>query len=535
MHEKNDPSIYGAWEPIQYRFHHLPVHMALLHTGSVLAFGGSGNDPKHLANFHESELFEPDSIEHEITDDDHQHNHHHNSRVHPISNEGIQGDIFCAGHVFLPDGSLLVAGGTHKYDGSILGIAFPPFRGLEHTYVFDPLSLKWQRKGNMKHGRWYPTCIMLPDGQVLVMAGLQRQFPWVFLKKLEIYSSDSDWKDLDNADHWLPLYPRLHLLPNGDVFYAGSFNTHYTFPFSVRAFPSASLNTKSQKWNVFGNPNNVNREEGTTVILPLSPPNYSARVMLIGGGTPGGRDAIADVEMIDFSDTNPQYKRMSSMKHPRYYAYAVLLPDQTILVLGGKSGKKGHLHDPHFISVDHDGHHDNEIPHHPDAILEPELFDLKNKTWRPMADMKVDRLYHSNALLLPDGRIMTAGSNPHRTVNELRIEIFRPPYLYRGHRPRITGFKERINYGEVLEIKSPDADNITSVALIHPSVTTHCVNTEQRFVGLEFSHENSSILAASMPSNRNVAPPGYYMLFILNKDDVPSVAPFIRVGTNQEQ
>ena len=254
--------------------------------------------------------------------------------------------------------------------------------------------------------------------------------------------------------------------------------------------------------------------------------------MLIGGGTPGGRNAITDVEMIDFSDTKPQYKRMPSMEHPRYYAYAVLLPDQTILVLGGKSGKKGHLHDLRSIADDHNGHHDSEIPHHPDAILEPELFDPNNKTWHPMADMKVDRLYHSNALLLPDGRIMTAGSNPHRTVNELRIEIFRPPYLYRGDRPRITGFKERINYGEVLEIKSPDADNIKSVTLIRPSVTTHCVNTEQRLVGLEFSHEKSSVLAARMPSNRNVAPPGYYLLFILNEHDVPSVAPFIRVGTN---
>jgi hypothetical protein len=533
LHEKNDPSVYGAWEPIKYKFHHLPVHMALLHTGNVLAFGGSGNDPKHLSNFYEAELFEPDSIEHEVIDDD---NHHHESRVSTISNEGIEGDTFCAGHVFLPDGRLFITGGTYRYDGSFLGIAFPPFTGLEHTYVFDPTSLKWERKGNMKHGRWYPTCVMLSDGQVLVMAGLQRQFPWVFLKKLEIHSNDAGWKELHGADHWLPLYPRLHLLPSGDIFYAGSFNTHYTFPFSVRAFPSASLNTKSRKWKVFGNPNNVNREEGTTVMLPLNPPDYSARVMLIGGGTPGGKDAISDVEMIDFSDPSPHYKRMPSLKHPRYYAYAVLLPDQTILVLGGKSGKKGHLHDVHFNPDMHDDlkehHHDNEIPHHPDAILEPELFDPKNKTWGPMADMKVDRLYHSNALLLPDGRVMTAGSNPHRTVNELRIEIFRPPYLYRGDRPGITSFKKVINYGEVFEIKSPDADNITSVVLIRASVTTHCVNTEQRLVGLEFSHENPSILAARMPSNRNVAPPGYYLLFILNKDDVPSNAPFIRVGTS---
>lgn len=530
MHDKNEPSLYGAWEPIKHRFHHLPVHMALLHTGKVLAIGGSGNDPKHLRNIYQAELFEPDPLEHDMShDNDH-------SRVQLLSNEGLDGDIFCAGHAYLPDGRILIAGGTHKYDNSFLGIPFPPFRGLEHTYIFDPITLKWNRKENMKHGRWYPTCIMLSDGRILVMAGLQKQFPWVFLNKLEIYSEDVGWQRLKGADHWLPLYPRLHLLPNGDIFYAGSYNTHYTFPFVVKAFPSASLNVTTQKWTVFGNPNNVNREEGTTVMLPLHPPEYTARIMLIAGGTPTGKDAISDVEMIDFSESQPRYRPIQSLKHPRYYAYAVLLPDQSILVIGGKTGKKGHLHDSQFKPDNmHDNHHDHDkdISHHPDAILEPELYSPKDRKWHPMADMIVDRLYHSNALLLPDGRVVTAGSNPHRTVNELRIEIFRPRYLYSNHRPRITGFKEKIKYGEAFEIESPDTGNIGAVALIRPSVTTHCVNSEQRYVGLEFSQKSSSVLSAKMPSNKNIVPLGYYMLFIINEDNIPSVASFVSVGTGQ--
>ena len=113
--------------------------MALLHTGKVLAFGGSGNDPTHLEQLHPAEIFEPDEIG------------KGNGNVYEISNEGVDGDIFCAGHTFLEDGKLLVVGGTHKYDNSLLGIPIPPFRGLNHSYVFHSESLKWERISDMKN------------------------------------------------------------------------------------------------------------------------------------------------------------------------------------------------------------------------------------------------------------------------------------------------------------------------------------------------------------------------------------------------
>ena len=149
---------------------------------------------------------------------------------------------------------------------------------------------------------------MIPDGRVITMAGLTKYPPWLFLNKIEFYLRDSGWKVLNGANKWLPLYPRLHLLPNGEVFYAGSYNTHYTFPFSVYAFPSSTLNVSTGKWTKIGNPKNVNREEGTTVLLPLMPPNYEARILLIAGGTPTGNDAIPDVEMVDFSELHPEYR-----------------------------------------------------------------------------------------------------------------------------------------------------------------------------------------------------------------------------------
>jgi hypothetical protein len=512
----------GSWEPIQYRFKHLPVHMALLHTGKVLAFGGSGNDQYNLGNPLPGEIFDPGRGRSD------------RGEVFEIPNTGIQGDIFCAGHAFLSDGRLLIAGGTYRYDFSLFGIPFPPFSGLEHTYIFDPVKLNWNRMHNMRFGRWYPTCIMVTDGRILCVGGLTKYFPWAFLNKLEVFSNtDNSWKILGGANRWLPLYPRLHLLPSGEIFFAGSYNTHYTFPFSRVAFPSAKLNVQTKEWTSIGNPNNINREEGTTVLLPLIPPDYSARVLLIGGGTPTGTEAINDVEMIDFSEKHPRYKPIAPLIHPRYYAYAVILPDKQVLVLGGRVGKKGHAKpdEPH-----HTGHHDvlavedHEVPQDPMSVREPELFNPEKGEWAPVAKMQVDRLYHSNALLLPDGRVMTAGSNPQRGINELRIELFCPSYLFRGNRPMIKKCPDTVRYGTNFEIEIFEAADIKSVALIRPSATTHCVNPEQRYVGLEFIQKNSNTILARMPLNRNVLPTGYYMLFILNYEDVPSVAYFILVN-----
>ena len=133
MSDKTEPSIYGTWEPIKYRFQHLALPVAALKTGKYWHLdGGNEWQPKYLNNPYPAEIFEPDEIGKD------------NGRVYEISNEGIQGDIFCSGHAFLPDGKLLVTGGTYKYDGSILG-PIPPFSGLEHSYLFNPVSLKWSR------------------------------------------------------------------------------------------------------------------------------------------------------------------------------------------------------------------------------------------------------------------------------------------------------------------------------------------------------------------------------------------------------
>ena len=507
----SDPA-KGKWKVIEPRFKHLPVHVALLHTGKVLGFGGSGNDENKIARWDPPEIYEPD------------YTGQTEGKTYEIPGDTIEGDIFCVGQAFLPDGKLFIAGGTYKYDGPF-GF-FPPFSGLDHAYTFDPKNNTWTRIPNMKHGRWYPTCVMLADGRIATFAGLTKGFPWLMLRHHEIYTEGVGWQKIEGADKWFPLYPRMHLLPNGELFFAGSYNTHMTFPFSLKAFKISRFNFERKKWIDMSLPEDLDRQEGSTVLLPLNPPNYKTKVMLMGGGNTVAEDIINKVEMIDLSEDKPRYKTIASMKHPRYYVYPVILPDQNILVVGGKKGHKGHHPGKHGCKDDK-----GEIRHDPNAIMEAELFHTDTEQWETLAEMTVDRLYHSNAILLPNGCVMTVGSNPMRRCNELRIEIFSPPYLHHQEdRPAITKNPDSVDYGNIFEIETPDADTIKSIAFIRPSTTTHCLNPEQRYVGLEFEKKSSIILEAKVPTNRNILPPGYYMLFIVNESDIPCIAPFVKVN-----
>jgi len=330
----------------------------------------------------------------------------------------------------------------------------------------------------------------------------------------------------------------------GDVFYAGSYNTHYTFPFSLREFPTARLDLTSRTWTDYGLPNEREREEGASVLLPLRPADgYRARVLLAGGGTPTGRTAVADAEVIDLDADRPRWRSVEPMAHARYYTYAVLLPDGTVFVMGGRSGTGGHGDGAP------DGGEDDatdgggtagvdaaadpatgEVPPSPGAVHETELFDPATGSWTTLAPMTVDRLYHSGALLLPDGRVMTSGSNPARRVDELRIETYRPPYLFAGPRPAVEDAPDRVRPGEPFAIGVDDADGVDEVTLVRQSSTTHCLNTDQRLVELPIVGRDvrSGTVRVRLPANPSLVPPGYYLLFVL-RDGVPSRAPFVHV------
>jgi hypothetical protein len=175
----------------------------------------------------------------------------------------------------------------------------------------------------------------------------------------------------------------------------------------------------------------------------------------------------------------------------------------------------------------------------PLARLQSEIYDPTTDTWTLTAACTVPRLYHSTALLLPDGRVVTAGGNPEGGTHvqwdadpeeEMRIEIFSPPYLFKGARPSITAAPKEWKYGHTVEVRSPDARTLRSACLVKHCVTTHSFDGGQRLVDSAMAVQGNGIIKATLTDNSNIAPPGWYMLFIVNNAGVPSVGQWVHVS-----
>lgn len=536
-HRSIEPKDIGRWETIEAKFTNAATHVALLPTNKIFTYGGSSLDPDQFKN--------PTLPVGEILDLNVEP-----KQVYEISRDGLEGDLWCGGHTFLEDGKLLFVGGTSYYPAA----PDPLFGGLRQAYLFDPTDESWERLDNMQEGRWYPTLIRLADNSVLTIGGLQYRDPndktdpniiknlfnlvanikKRFVKVQEIYHPDTkQWRSME-AEQLFPLYPRLHLLPDGDIFYSGVFNTHYFVP---GRFPSARWSYQTRMWQELGGRHKEkNREEGISVLLALRPPHYEARILVAGGGTHNfGRilmtlfhsigknlwsskfhslTQIQDtVELIDLGLPEPRWQSMPKMHLPRIHANGVLLPNGQVAVVGGMS-KYGHI----------PGTHISQYP-----VLHTEMYDPVANTWSLLAAQSKPRVYHSAAILLPDATVISMGSNPYEKMIEHTIEIFSPPYLFRGDRPVITRCPEQIAYRQPASIEVDRARTIGQVVLMRPEVVTHVTNTDQRLVELEFKVLNDNRLEIQGPPSKAHIPQGYSLIFVLNKDGVPSVGKFVQI------
>src|SRR5580693_697201 len=233
----------------------------------------------------------------------------------------------------------------------------------------------------------------------------------------------------------------------------------------------------------------------------------NGQVMIIGGGGP-----TATAEIINLNAPVPTWSYTGSMANARRNANATLLPDGTILVTGGTSGAE-------FDDYTH-------------AVYPDELWNPATGTWSVLASLSVYRGYHSVALLLPDGRVLSGGGQCFGDpgCNPNSAEIFSPPYLFAGTRPTITSAPASISGGQTFFVATPDAANITQVTWIRLGAVTHTFNQEQRINFLSFSHATGGLNVTAPPS-ANLAPPGFYMLFLLSSG-IPSVASIIQVDNS---
>ena len=497
------PEITGRWAaPIALS--NVAIHMHVLPTGKVLYWGRRRQPTDNsFASLNEWEthafLFDPQTQQSTATGNQ------------PTDEKNGQINLFCSSHTFLADGRLMVVGG-HLFDS----------QGHNAATLYDSATNTWSAAQPMQRGRWYPTAITLADGSVLVCSGSFAIAPpapapnppqTAINNTPEIWNGGA-WKALtdfnDQLDLQQFLYPRFHVAPDGKVFMSGTGPDSFFFDASGRGAwtQSAPRTAKS-------------RDYAPSVMYDVG------KIIYLGGGNaPDASHAPTDVvETIDLNVAHPRWSRASPMHIPRRQHNATLLPDGRVFVNGGTRGGGG----------PNNGFNDL-TPGQP--VHTAELWDPRTDSWTLMDTELIDRCYHSTAVLLPDGRVMSAGGGeyqPDRRLqandpadSHLTAQIFSPPYLFKGPRPVVQNAPTEIRYGQQFEVVTPNARQIKMVSLVRLSSVTHSFNPNQR-INFLTSSAGAKSMTITAPADANVCPPGHYLLFLLDQAGVPSLGQVVKV------
>ncbi len=396
-------------------------------------------------------------------------------------------DFFCSGHTLLPDGRLLVAGGHAGADNF----------GLKTTYFFDYATNSWTRGSDMRNGRWYPTNTTLPSGEVLTVSGGDTAAAMNLIP--EVWQSDGSWRSLTGASINLAYYSMMFVAPDGRVFAAGPAR-------GTRFFTTSGTGTLT----VGPSSNFGSRDYGSAVMYD------SGKILIVGGNT----TPTATAEVIDLNaGGGASWRPVGSMAIGRRQLNATILADGKVLATGGTNA-------PGFNSAPTDS-----------RVMAAELWNPATEQWTTLARMSHQRVYHSSALLLPDGRVLSVGSGePAATTlsDDYTAELFSPPYLFKpdgtpATRPTIASVPLSISYGQSFSVQSPEAASITRITWIRLGSVTHSFNQNQRLNTLSFTHSGATGLSVSPPGNNRLAPPGHYLLFLINSAGVPSVGKIVRI------
>lgn len=479
------------------------------------------------------------------------------------------GALFGSHQAFLPDGRILVQGGTdYSLDPGVDGIPFGAVEltGLKATRIYDPATNDFTQTQDTNSRRWYPTLLSTGDKQVLDFSGVGKLIKPVYpedpaksgtnVKQIEKFDTKTEkWSMYGPAaDYDLPLYPRMHLLPNGNAFYNAAGQVFNPFGQSTGEANwnfLASFDPKAGKWTQHGLANSATplapgfRGSTSSTLMPLKPDadgQYRKVDLLTAGGIVGtspGTYVGTDQSSITSVDTTGGTEKVTQkatkpLSQGRWFGQNILLPNGQVIVFSG-------------ADVD-------EVlgPGTEKARQQAELFDPATNAWKPIATANNPRTYHNTAVLLPSGEVLVGG---HATISTLYLnnttlpggfaphdgrdpsfEVFKPPYMFSKERPEILMTTDLIGYGRTMDIQvKGDASKIESVSLVRNSAITHIVDADQRTVMLPVVARNGQTVTVQTPPNGNVAPAGPYMLFANAKTAqgvVPSVAKSLMVSTD---
>ncbi|WP_210587913.1 kelch motif-containing protein [Streptomyces sp. GESEQ-35] len=592
---------YGSWTqvdiPEEYRTN--AIHAALLHTGKVLIVAGSGNEQRKFnKGSFDTVLWDP--------------------KANTFKKIDTPDDFFCAGHAQLPDGRLLVAGGTARYellDGEVdraaggmrvknespnkamflkkgtvfrspAGVEYvsrfdvtvpkaraltdgrtgrttrvtasevrvfveavekgplsvterqaqyeivgltgkdanntyglserisfdkQDFQGIRAAYEFDPKAERYVTVDPMDKARWYPTLVGLEDGRVLAVSGLDD------LGKIdpgdnEIYDPRTK-KWSPGPKRYFPTYPALFLTKGGKLFY----------PASNAGYGPADRGREPGLWDLKTNtfqyvPGLRDADETETSASLLLPPAQDQKVMLLGGGGVGeSKKSTQRTAVVDLKKDNPVFEDGPDLPQGTRYLNSVIMPDDTVFTSNGSEDYRGRS---------------------ASNILKAQFYDPKGNVFREAAAPMVGRNYHSEALLLPDGRVATFGSDPlfddQQNTKlghfEQRMEIFTPPTLHKNgkNRPALGGGPRQLDGDRRATFTTAHPERITTARLMRPSAVTHTTDVEQRSIALGLTRTGNSV-TVDVPNDPTLVPPGWYMLFVTDAQGTPSEAKWIQV------
>lgn len=523
-----------------------------------------------------------------------------NDNNDPARDYASNGSLFCSDQKQLADGTILAAGGTNYYAEPRLDpkTGVIELEGVRNARIFDPADNAWKKTGDLNYGRWYPSMVTLPDGDLFIASGVTKLikplYPWRAIDtdspgdsdpaqaeesgdnvpQTETYDVETGtWTDNGaSAERSLPLFPRLHLLPNGHVYYDAAGQAFNPMGQSYKQALwnlAATYDPATKAWTNLGVPglaapsgSNVSEPgfRGSTFsqALPFLPDretgDYNKASFLTAGGVLGmspGSYFPTDSTRINTVDVSGGTETLTTVAaeklgRPRWYSSAVTLPTGQVLTVSG-------------ADVDEVASPGMESPIRQAEMFTPFVDDDGNYVggeWNDVAIQNRKRTYHNNAVLLPDGRVLIGGHAPipHSYYNvrnnpdvpgvregsnnfkDASFELYEPPYLHWGEqRPVIGNLNPDINTGEKLIVPTSDPVSVASVVLVRNPAETHLIDGDQRVVVLPITDRTGDALHVDVTDNTAVLPPGPYMMFInkqTSKGLVPSVAKQVFVDAN---
>lgn len=479
------PIAVGKWgEKMDWPI--IPIHSVLLPSGKLFTFGSDRNGLQGAQLFYD--IWDPAQGGQVF--------------AHETLPNTLETDIFCAAPILFPYGKdVIIAGG----DGRI-----PPYmnKGIRDTTILKTDNQTLARGPYMVNARWYATATALPNGEIFVSGGTD---PNGTIPTPEVYSPEKQgWRSLFGAtsseivdgDESKWFYPRNFVAPDGRIFGMTGNKMYY-------------IDTKDRgSVEIVQDLPSISRSYTSSAVM------YQPGKILQMGGTFSGNiaartsDGVIDV---DINGDRPSIKKLNPMAFERAWHQATVLPNGEVLVTGG-SARENQLIDPAFTA---------------------ELWNPTTQKFRPLVASPIARLYHSTAILLPDATVFVGGGGAPGPLVNTNAEIYYPPYLFdedgnEAPRPSIGIGTSREDYDHRSNYSFAGASIPTRIVLVKTGAVTHSFDFEQRFIPLNFTVQGNTV-NVRMPKNANLAPPGHYLLFMLNAAGVPSVAKIISLGAPRDR